>query len=94
MAIYMNSRYTRTPVYNREGALVFKIRNRPVFTFKDSFMHTVIEGDSLDGLAYRYYGDSHLWWVILEANEQYNSPYDICNGDDLLLPSYEEVREL
>ena len=27
------------------------------------------DGDRLDGLAQRYYGDSSLWWIIAQANK-------------------------
>lgn len=27
------------------------------------------EGDRLDTLAQKYYGDSNLWWIIAKANE-------------------------
>ena len=33
----------------------------------DKFVHP-IDGDRLDTLAYRYYGDTTLWWVIAKAN--------------------------
>ena len=40
--------------------------NIPVSEF-DNYIITTI-GDRLDLLAYRYYGDSTLWWVISMAN--------------------------
>ena len=30
--------------------------------------YTVVEGEKPEDLAYRYYGDSRLWWAILMAN--------------------------
>ena len=27
------------------------------------------DGDRLDNLAYKYYNDASLWWVIAQANE-------------------------
>ena len=33
----------------------------------DSFMYP-IEGERLDNLANKYYGDTTLWWVIAKAN--------------------------
>ena len=33
----------------------------------DKFVHP-IDGDRLDTLAYRHYGDTTLWWVIAKAN--------------------------
>ena len=33
----------------------------------DIYIH-VRDGDRLDNLAFRYYGDASLWWVIATAN--------------------------
>jgi len=33
----------------------------------DKFIHPV-SGDRLDTLAYKYYGDITLWWIIAKAN--------------------------
>lgn len=30
--------------------------------------YTILEGDRLDSLAGRYYGDGRLWWVIAAAS--------------------------
>lgn len=35
----------------------------------DVFLQT-IRGDRLDNLAYQFYGDSSLWWVISVANPE------------------------
>jgi len=43
-------------------------------------------GDRLDLLAYRFYGDSTLWWVIGAANNLMNSFY-IPPGTRLRVPS-------
>jgi len=31
-------------------------------------VHQVIQGDRLDLLAFRYYGDPTKWWIIADAN--------------------------
>ena len=33
----------------------------------DRFVYP-IDGDRLENLAHRYYGDSSLWWIIAKAN--------------------------
>ena len=42
----------------------------PNIPIKDSdiFVYPVY-GDRFDTIAYRYYGDSNLWWIIAKANE-------------------------
>jgi hypothetical protein len=42
-----------------------------------SYQHAVSEGDRLDLLAYKYYGDSTRWWQISDANPEYLFPTDL-----------------
>ena len=81
MGIYKNSRYTSTSLQDRDGKSIFKIRERMYFSLENARAYEFTEGDTLDGLAYSYYGDSQLWWVILEANKQYKTPLEINHGD-------------
>ena len=53
-----------------------------------------IDGDSLDGVAYKFYGNCALRWAILDANPKYRTEWDIENGDVINIPDYEEVVEL
>lgn len=52
--------------------------------------HVLADGDRLDLLAYRYYGDCALWWVIAEANDIAN-PLRITVGTRLRVPSRSTV---
>lgn len=56
--------------------------------------HTVVQGDELTKLAYRFYNDYTLdpgkfWWLIADANEIENS-LDISEyiGTDIVIPSF------
>lgn len=89
--IYKGSRYTNTELYDRSGTLMFKIRDRINFSHTKATTHIFDESDRLDGLAKKYYGDSQLWWVILEANPKYRCELDIKYGDELVVPDYTEV---
>jgi len=91
--IYQHSRYSRTPLYNHGGNLIFRRRERFNFGSKGSIRHRYMESDRLDNLARQYYGDSQLWWVILDANPKYRAELDIKYGDVLVIPSYEEVMK-
>jgi copper chaperone CopZ len=42
-----------------------------------SYQHAVSEGDRLDLLAYKYYGDSTRWWQISDANPGHLFPTDL-----------------
>ena len=96
MAVYENSRYLHTTIYNRLGidSLVFRLRERHIFSNDDIVLHEWCEGDTLDGISFRYYGRSDLYWVILDCNPQYQTELDIQVGDLLTIPEYTEVVKL
>lgn len=39
------------------------------FTFNYQF-YQVLDGDRIDAIAYKFYGDPLKWWVIADANPQ------------------------
>ena len=39
--------------------------------FLDQFIYP-LDGDRMESIAYRFYGDSTLWWVISAGNPQLN----------------------
>jgi hypothetical protein len=41
------------------------------------FLHTVLSGDRLDLLAYKYYGDTTRWWLIGDSNPEWSFPLDL-----------------
>jgi hypothetical protein len=43
-------------------------------------------GDRLDNLAYNYYGDSRLWWIIARANNIGKGDLNVPNGIQLRIP--------
>ena len=66
----MPSRYKHTVIRkNREGKRVFKPTMYPKIPIRDSdiFIYPRF-GDRLDNLAYKYYNDVSLWWIIAKAN--------------------------
>lgn len=92
MAVFQNSKYVRTPAYVRKGeALILDIRKRNKFNSSKFSYYTVVQGDTLDGISYRKYGNAQLGWAILDANPVYMSELDIKAGDVIALPSFEEV---
>jgi nucleoid-associated protein YgaU len=48
--------------------------------------HVVTQGETVDLLARRYYGDERLWWRILDANPLVY-PLDLQPGDVLNIPA-------
>ena len=64
------SRYNFTPMkVNKDGKRVFKPTIYPRIPIRDSdiFIYPKF-GDRLDNLAFKYYGDVSLWWIIAKAN--------------------------
>lgn len=94
--MFENSRYLRTPIYTRlgEDSPILKIRSRYTFNIQNATIHEWVEGDTLDGLAYKYYGIAALRWAILDANPPYRSEFEIEYGDRIFIPDYDEVVDL
>jgi phage tail protein X len=91
MGVYKNSRYTLTPPYVRNETLILGTRERATFNPENCSHYTFVVGDTVDGIAYRQYGNPALWWAIMDANRQYQSELEIKPGDLLVIPSFEEV---
>jgi prophage DNA circulation protein len=46
----------------------------------------------LDTLAYQYYGDQSLWWIIATANNIHDAPFAVPDGTILRVPkNYIEI---
>lgn len=91
MTIYLGSRYADSTVD------FFSIRpggdqNPTVFyDFPDIGTlqyteHTVVSGERLDQLGYKYYRRSSMWWVILDHNPELKDIFDIPAGTILRIP--------
>lgn len=92
MSVHVGSRYLKTPVSARNGStFIFNIRDKVKFNSDTATYYTVVAGDTIDGIAYRYYGNANLYWAILDANPQYLSELDIKVGDTIMIPSIREV---
>ena len=49
-------------------------------------------GDRLDTLAYQYYNDSSLWWIIASANNIHDAVFGFEDGTILRIPqNYIEI---
>ena len=93
MAIYDDSRYVQTSMFTRLGFDTPTLRNRERVKFReeDCELYQWSRGETLDGVAYNFYGNTRLRWAILAANPQYRTEFDIKSGDYILIPNYEEV---
>lgn len=95
MAIFIGSRYAYSPIYmDRERRikhtelLVENPFKRPQ---QDDLEITVTVGTRLDTLAFEYYGDSDMQWIILYANPRLVTPLDLKIGTTLIIPNPERV---
>jgi hypothetical protein len=57
----------------------------PIVDYPDSLVHALKAGETLDQLAFRYYGREDLWWRIADANPA-KFPLDWAPGDLLTIP--------
>lgn len=89
--IHKDSRFIQTPVFSRDGqAFIFNIREPSKFTIEDCVYYTFVQGDTLDGIAYKLYGNAKLGWAILDVNNL-QSELDFEVGKQYLIPNFEEV---
>ena len=57
----------------------------------DDLFHTIVEGDRIDLLAYKYLGQADLWWILCDYNDLF-MPLDLEIGAVLRIPSVEHVE--
>lgn len=82
-------RYDSTSVDNRfDGKRVYKTTHYPSIVPSDTdLIITAAETDYLDTLAYKYYGDPTLWWVIAMVNNIGKGRMSIEPGLQLRIPT-------
>lgn len=94
MAIYKGSRYVGSKVAVDEGIKSIGFRRKGKYGAEpDDRVIRFKRGMRLDSLAKKIYGDPQLEWIILEANPQYYSPYEVSPGDFLVIPDPNRVDE-
>ena len=60
---------------------------------QDESSYQVVSTDRIDSLAYRFYGDSNLWWVLASANNIDLLPSGLFSGQILRVPSRTYVMQ-
>ena len=76
--IFVGSRYSRTGVVavpDRDGVPRRSLQARRVPPTPGVIEHVVLEGERLDQLAARFYGDPFKYWLILDANPGELNPF-------------------
>lgn len=101
--ISKTSRYVGTNLYRvfdnsgyPTNNFYFGVWNRPnISTDNDTGVeHTIKEHEigRLDLVAYSYYGDPLLWWVIADANGISDQFTEMQAGSTLFIPALDEVE--
>ena len=91
----MASRYKNNEIKNtNDGRRVYRSKIYPQIPLSDDDIYVATEtGDRLDTLAYQYYEDSSLWWIIAAANNIHNAPFGLTDGTILRIPqNYIEIN--
>lgn len=86
MAASIYSRYYGLDTVSQGGRV--SLAERPVppsQDFPDSLVHVVLAGQTLDQIAFLYYGREDLWWRIADQNPGID-PLGIAPGDKLAIP--------
>lgn len=55
-------------------------------TSESGIQHTVLEGETLQSIAFRYYGDSGLWYKIALMNDIMNPFEELVENNIILIP--------
>lgn len=92
MSILKDSRYEKEYIFydevDSDKDFIDPIRETSFGeTGESDYLIKVIEGMRLDVLAYEYYGNPSLQWVIMDANPQLDDPTGIKPGDVLAIPN-------
>ena len=70
-----------------DGRTVYRSKIYPEIPLRDDDIYVATEtGDRLDTLAFQFYGDSSLWWVIASANNIHDAPIGFTDGTILRIP--------
>lgn len=82
-------RYSNTPIQQRyDGKRVYKSTIYPkVMPSNTDVIIISNEGDFLDSLAYKYYGDPTLYWIIANVNNIGKGRFSIQPGTSLRIPT-------
>lgn len=81
-------RYNNTPIQSRfDGKRVYKTTVYPIIVPLPTDIQVISnDGDYLDTLAYKYYGDPTLYWVIALANNIGKGRLSVQPGLTLRIP--------
>ena len=85
----MGNRYDDTRIKKAKlGDQVYETTMYPVIDRSNTDIYIRSkEGDRLDNLAFKYYQNANLWWVIAQANHIGKGTLNVENGIQLRIPT-------
>jgi hypothetical protein len=82
-----DSRY-RTPPHvtgpDAHGRITLAVDARPLPSAHGTYHHILSDGDRIDAVAAKYYGDPLAWWQISDANPETLSPWTLFGVEPLV----------
>jgi hypothetical protein len=97
MAVSVNkhSRLRFTQILTIDGVEFWDMLDLPVIPIQpDDIQYQVQTQDRIDSLAFKFYGDPVLWWVIAYVNKLELVPNDLNVGAELRIPSPSYVQNV
>ena len=88
--IYTDSRYADGVVVKaldaRKNSYELTLFRQFPESQSEFYYYTWTQRDRIDLVAYKFYSDPNLWWVIMDYNPEYPNPFDIPLGATLRIP--------
>jgi hypothetical protein len=89
--IYLDSRYADGNIFNAYNTTKAQYDLTVFRTFPDVVTPVIyyewVEGDRIDGLSAKFFGDPEYWWQIMDINPQIPNPFEITPGTVLRIPN-------
>ena len=84
----MESRYQNNATkITRDGRKVYRTKIYPNIPLRSDDVYVAVEtGDRLDTLAFQYYNDQTLWWIIASANNIHTACFGLKDGTVIRIP--------
>lgn len=82
-------------ITNSDNVVIFETHYIPGFPESDKDIYIYSKrGDRLDNLAYKYYNDQTLWWVIARCNNLMNGTLIIPPGLRIRIPEPYNILDI
>lgn len=95
VSVRKNSRLRFTESVQIDGVTFWDLLELPdILPQPDDTFYRVQGTDRIDLLAFGFYGDPVLWWVLAAANDMELLPTDLNEGDVLRIPSPRYVNQV